>query len=72
MMSFFIAVCCILYKSISMFSEQVLASSTYVVCYGNVLIYLVPIPSIMYGTFTLVWLIFLATVGKYTIHGSYG
>ena len=30
-----------------------------------------PIPS-MYGIFTYIWLIFLANVGIFTIHGSYG
>ena len=31
----------------------------------------IPIASI-YGIFTYIWLIFMANVGKYTIHGSYG
>ena len=26
----------------------------------------------MYGIFAYIWLIFMASVGKYTIHGSYG
>ena len=26
----------------------------------------------MYGIFTYTWLIFMAHVGRYTIHGSYG
>ena len=26
----------------------------------------------MYGIFTYIWLIFMANVGEYTIHGSYG
>ena len=26
----------------------------------------------MYGIFTYIWLIFMANVGKYTIHGFYG
>ena len=30
-----------------------------------------PIGSI-YGIFTYIWLIFMANVGKYIIHGSYG
>ena len=30
-----------------------------------------PIPSI-YGIFTSIWLIFMVSVGKYAIHGSYG
>ena len=30
-----------------------------------------PIPS-MYGIFPYIWLIFMANVGKYTIHGLFG
>ena len=30
-----------------------------------------PTPS-MYGIFTIIWLIFMVNVGKYTIHGWYG
>ena len=26
----------------------------------------------MYGIFTYIWLIFMVSVGKYTIHGWYG
>ena len=26
----------------------------------------------MYGLFTYIWLMFMVSVGKYTIHGSYG
>ena len=34
-------------------------------------VYNSPIGS-MYGIFTYIWLIFMANVGEYTIHGSYG